>query len=76
MDELDTVLSYGTTDNPGERAFTLARGLYGRLMLACRNKDEEEDGTYFTDICMGHTTMFVNVIAKCYQTMIDKGDVE
>lgn len=76
MDEMEKVLSYPRTDEPSDRAYSLARGLYGRLALLCREKDDEEDGTYFLDICIGHTNMIINLFAKHYQTLLDNGDVE
>lgn len=76
MDELDEVLSYGLTENPSDRAFELARDLFGRFMLQCREKDESENDTFFTDICMRHNKFLTETVAKCYQTMLDKGVVE
>lgn len=75
VDEFERVLSSPRADNPGKEARDLASKLYTQLLLKARDKDEEENGTYFQDIYMRNISHRVNMIARHYQTLIDNGDL-
>jgi hypothetical protein len=75
VDECERVLSVSATEDAGPDAVSLANKLYTQLMLMAREKDEEENGTYFQDIYMRNIPHRVNMIARHYQTLINNGDL-
>lgn len=75
VDECERVLSVSASEDAGPDAVSLASKLYTQLMLMAREKDEEENGTYFQDIYMRNIPHRVNMIARHYQTLIDNGDL-
>lgn len=75
VDECERVLGVPATEDAGPDAVSLANKLYTQLMLMAREKDEEENGTYFQDIYMRNIPHRVNMIARHYQTLIDNGDL-
>lgn len=75
VDECERVLSVSASEDAGPDAVSLANKLYTQLMLMAREKDEEENGTYFQDIYMRNIPHRVNMIARHYQTLIDNGDL-
>lgn len=75
VDECERVLSVSASEDAGPDAISLANKLYTQLMLMAREKDEEENGTYFQDIYMRNIPHRVNMIARHYQTLIDNGDL-
>lgn len=75
VDECERVLSVSASDDAGPDAVSLANKLYTQLMLMAREKDEEENGTYFQDIYMRNIPHRVNMIARHYQTLINNGDL-
>lgn len=75
VDECERVLSVSASEDAGPDAISLANKLYTQLMLMAREKDEEENGTYFQDIYMRNIQHKVNMIARHYQTLISNGDL-
>lgn len=75
VDEFERVLSVSASEDAGSDAVSLASKLYTQLMLMAREKDEEENGTYFQDIYMRNIPHRVNMIARHYQTLINNGDL-
>lgn len=75
VDECERVLIVSASEDAGPDAVSLANKLYTQLMLMAREKDEEENGTYFQDIYMRNISYRVNMIARHYQTLIDNGDL-
>lgn len=75
VDECERVLSVPASEDAGPDAVSLANKLYTQLMLMAREKDEEENGTYFQDIYMRNIPHRVNMIARHYQTLINNGDL-
>lgn len=75
VDECERVLSVSASEDAGPDAVSLASKLYTQLMLMAREKDEEENGTYFQDIYMRNIPHRVNMIARHYQTLINNGDL-
>ena len=75
VDECERVLGASASEDAGPDAVSLANRLYTQLMLMAREKDEEENGTYFQDIYMRNIPHRVNMIARYYQTLIDNGDL-
>ena len=75
VDECERVLSVSASEDAGPDAVSLANKLYTQLMLMAREKDEEENGTYFQDLYMRNIPHRVNMIARHYQTLIDNGDL-
>lgn len=75
VDECERVLSVSASEDAGPDAISLANKLYTQLMLMARDKDEEENGTYFQDIYMRNIPHRVNMIARHYQTLINNGDL-
>lgn len=75
VDEYDRVLSVSASEDAGPDAVSLANKLYTQLMLMAREKDEEENVTYFQDIYMRNIPLRVNMIARHYQTLINNGDL-
>lgn len=75
VDECERVLSVSASEDAGPDAISLANKLYTQLMLMAREKDEEENGTYFQDIYMHNIPHKVNMIARHYQTLINNGDL-
>lgn len=75
VDECERVLSVSASEDAGPDAVSLANKLYTQLMLMAREKDEEENGTYFQDIYMRNISHRVNMIARHYQTLINNGDL-
>lgn len=75
VDECERVLSVSASEDAGPDAISLANKLYTQLMLMAREKDEEENGTYFQDIYMRNIPHRVNMIARHYQTLINNGDL-
>lgn len=75
VDEYDRVLSVSASEDAGPDAVSLANKLYTQLMLMAREKDEDENVTYFQDIYMRNIPLRVNMIARHYQTLINDGDL-
>ena len=75
VDEYDRVLSVSASEDAGSDAVSLANKLYTQLMLMAREKDEDENVTYFQDIYMRNIPLRVNMIARHYQTLINNGDL-
>lgn len=75
VDECERVLSVSASDGAGPDAVSLANKLYTQMMLMAREKDEEENGTFFQDIYMRNIPQRVNMIARHYQTLINNGDL-
>lgn len=75
VDECERVLSVSASEDAGPDAVSLANKLYTQLMLMAREKDEEENWTYFQDIYMRNIPHRVNMIARHYQTLINNGDL-
>lgn len=75
VDECERVLGVLVAKDAGPDAVSLASKLYTQLMLMAREKDEEENGTYFQDIYMRNIPHRVNMIARHYQTLINNGDL-
>lgn len=75
VDECERVLGVLVAKDAGPDAVSLASRLYTQLMLMAREKDEEENGTYFQDIYMCNIPHRVNMIARHYQTLINNGDL-
>ena len=75
VDEYDRVLSVSASDGAGPDAVSLANKLYTQMMLMAREKDEEENGTFFQDIYMRNIPLRANMIARHYQTLINNGDL-
>ena len=75
VDECERVLGASASEDAGPDAVSLANKLYTQLMLMAREKDEEENGTYFQDIYMRNIPHRVNMIARHYQTLINNGDL-
>ncbi len=72
MDEWDRVLSEKPTENPGPEARRLATKLYADKLMEAKQKDAEENGTFFQDILTKNREFKINLLAKCYQTILDK----
>lgn len=72
MDEWDRVLSYKPTENPSPEARRLATKLYADELMAAKKKDAEENGTFFQDILTKNREFKINLIAKCYQTVLNE----
>ena len=72
MDEWDRVLSEKPTENPTQEARQLAAKLYADKLVEARKKDAEENGTFFQDILAKNREFKINLLAKCYQTILDK----
>ena len=75
VDEYDRVLSVSASDSAGPDAVSLANKLYTQMMLMAREKDEDENGTFFQDIYIRNIPQRVNMIARHYQTLINNGDL-
>ena len=75
VDEYDRVLSVSASEDAGPDAVSLANKLYTQLMLMAREKDEDENVTFFQDIYMRNIPLRVNMIARHYQTLINNGDL-
>ena len=75
VDEYERVLSVSASDSAGPDAVSLANKLYTQMMLMAREKDEDENGTFFQDIYMRNIPQRVNMIARHYQTLINNGDL-
>lgn len=75
VDEYDRVLSVSASEDAGPDAVSLANKLYTQMMLMAREKDEDENGTFFQDIYMRNIPQRVNMIARHYQTLINNGDL-
>lgn len=75
VDECERVFGVSASEDAGPDAVSLANKLYTQLMLMAREKDEEENGTYFQDIYMRNIPHRVNMIARHYQTLINNGDL-
>ena len=75
VDECVRVLSVSASDGAGPDAVSLANKLYTQMMLMAREKDEDENGTFFQDIYMRNIPQRVNMIARHYQTLINNGDL-
>lgn len=75
VDECERVLSVSASEDAGPDAVSLANKLYTQLMLMAREKDEEENGTFFQDIYMRNIPHRVNMIARHYQTLINNRDL-
>ena len=75
VDEYERVCAASRTENPGDEAKRFAHNLYTQLLLMARERDEEENGTYFQDIYMRNIPHRVSMIAEHYQTLIDNGDL-
>ena len=75
VDECLRVLSVSASDGAGPDAVSLANKLYTQMMLMAREKDEEENGTFFQDIYMRNIPQRVNMVARHYQTLINNGDL-
>ena len=75
VDEYERVLSVSASEDAGTDAVSLANKLYTQMMLMAREKDEEENGTFFQDIYMRNIPQRVNMIARHYQTLINNGDL-
>ena len=75
VDECERVLSVSASDGAGPDAVSLANKLYTQMMLMAREKDEDENGTFFQDIYMRNIPQRVNMIARHYQTLINNGDL-
>ena len=72
MDEWDRVVGEKPTENPSPEARRLAAKLYADELVKARAKDAEENGTFFQDILMKNREFKINLLAKCYQTILDK----
>ena len=72
MDEWDRVLSEKPTENPSSEARQLAIKLYTAKLLEAKEKDAEENDTFFQDILLKHREYNINLLAKCYQTILNK----
>ena len=75
MDEWDRVLSNKPTDNPSPEPLRLAAKLYADELLVAKQRDAEENDTYFQDILTSNREFKINLLAKCYQTLIDEGKI-
>ena len=75
VDEYNRVLSVSASEEAGPDAVSLANKLYTQMMLMAREKDEDENGTFFQDIYMRNIPQRVNMIARHYQTLINNGDL-
>ena len=75
VDECERVLRVSASDGAGPDAVSLANKLYTQMMLMAREKDEDENGTFFQDIYMRNIPQRVNMIARHYQTLINNGDL-
>lgn len=75
VDEYDRVLSVSASEDAGPDAVSLANKLYTQMMLMAREKDEDENETFFQDIYMRNIPLRVNMIARHYQTLINNGDL-
>ena len=75
VEECERVLSVSASEDAGPDAVSLANKLYTQMMLMAREKDEEENGTFFQDIYMRNIPQRVNMIARHYQTLINNGDL-
>ena len=75
VDEYERVLSVSAFEDAGPDAISLANKLYTQMMLMAREKDEDDNGTYFQDIYMRNIPLRVNMIARHYQTLINNGDL-
>lgn len=57
-------------------AETMAARLIGRMTVVAADKDEEDDDTFFsTQLSKLHSTHRFEVLAKCYQTLINEGKI-
>lgn len=72
MDEWDRVWSEEPTENPTQEARQLAIKLYTAKLLEAKEKDAQENDTYFQDILLKHREYNINLLAKCYQTILNK----
>ena len=75
VDECERVLRVSASEDAGPDAVSLANKLYTQMMLMAREKDEDENGTFFQDIYMRNIPQRVNMIARHYQTLINNGDL-
>ena len=75
VDECLRVLSVSASEDAGPDAVSLANKLYTQMMFMAREKDEDENGTFFQDIYMRNIPQRVNMIARHYQTLINNGDL-
>lgn len=60
------------TENPSPEARRLAAKLYADELVAAKKKDAEENGTYFQDILTKNREFKINLLAKCYQTILNE----
>ena len=65
-------MSEKPTENPTQEARQLATKLYADKLVEARKKDAEENGTFFQDILTKNREFKINLLAKCYQTLLDK----
>lgn len=72
MDEWDKVLSTEPTENPGEKAQLMASKLFASELLLAREQEEND----FFDVLLKKREFITDMLARSYQTLIDKGDVE
>ena len=72
MDEWDRVVNTKPTENPGPEARRLANKLYADELVKARKKDAEENGTFFQDILTKNRDFKINLLAKCYQTILNE----
>ena len=75
VDECERVLIVSASEDAGPDAVSLANKLYTQMMIMAREKDEDENGTFFQDIYMRNIPQRVNMIARHYQTLINNGDL-
>lgn len=75
MDEWDRVLSNKRAENPSPEARRLAAKLYADKLLESKQRDAEENDTYFQDILTSNREFKINLLAKCYQTLINEGKI-
>lgn len=60
------------TENPTLEARRLAAKLYADELVKAREKDTEENGTFFQDILTKNREFKINLLAKCYQTILNE----
>ena len=75
MEEIDRVLSQPLTKDFGQEAKNMACKLYSQWLIAAKEKDDEEHGTYFCDILMRNRDFKIKVLAMGCQTLINKGEI-
>lgn len=60
------------TENPTPEARQLATKLYADKLVEAKKKDAEENGTFFQDVLMKNREFKINLLAKCYQTILNE----